>query len=207
MSAVVGPGCPMCAGEGPAGCPVCTVSAPLSGQRLAEIRAQLGDAQPATDDLLVSFGKSIADRREHDHANAGPDWDWFCLNLSGWLGDKSAPVLRRLLDAEARVAELETERHSTNEALDEVVRELRQPRVRPMPRPPRFDGVPDAVLEAALRDFVSAHLDYDMHKYIEAPEDGSPDRYPELTQELAKGLARAAEAAGFEAEPWAGGDR
>jgi hypothetical protein len=33
-------------------------------------------------------------------------------------------------------------------------------------------------LESALRMYV-AELDYDTHKYIESPEDGGPDRYPE----------------------------
>lgn len=90
---------------------------------------------------------------------------------------------QELTAAEARIAELE--------------------RVRSHP-PRRFDGVPADVLEAALRDFVCSHLDYDMHKYIEAPEDGSPDRYPELARELAKGLTLEAEAAGYEVEPWDG---
>jgi hypothetical protein len=80
------------------------VSAPLSGQQLAEIRAQLGDGRPAADDLLVAVAEQIRACREHDHASAGPDWDWFCLNASGWLGDKVPAVLRRLLDAEAHAA-------------------------------------------------------------------------------------------------------
>ena len=33
-------------------------------------------------------------------------------------------------------------------------------------------------VESALRMYV-AELDYDKHKYIMAPEDGGPDRYPE----------------------------
>jgi hypothetical protein len=76
------------------------VSAPLSEQQLAEIRAQIGDAQPATNGLLESFGKSIADRVGHDHTTQREDW--FCLNLAAYMGEKAAPVLRRLLDAESR---------------------------------------------------------------------------------------------------------
>jgi hypothetical protein len=76
------------------------VSAPLSERQLAEIRAQIGDAQPATNGLLESFGKSIADRVGHDHTTQREDW--FCLNLAAYMGEKAAPVLRRLLDAESR---------------------------------------------------------------------------------------------------------
>lgn len=78
----------------------------LSEQQRAAILAQLGDAQPATDALLVEFAEQIRDRREHDHTSAGPDWDWYCLNASGWLGDRAPTVLRRLLDAEAEVERL-----------------------------------------------------------------------------------------------------
>jgi hypothetical protein len=81
------------------------MSAMNQEQRTA-IQAQLGDAQPASDGLLESFGKAIADRSEHDH----PKWeDLFCMNLSAYMGERSAPVLRRLLDAEARVAALEAD--------------------------------------------------------------------------------------------------
>lgn len=86
----------------------------LSERQFAEIRALLGDARPATGELLTAFAEQIRDRREHDHGSAGPDWDWFCLNVSGWLGDKAPTVLRRLLDAEAEIeqprAELATAR-------------------------------------------------------------------------------------------------
>jgi hypothetical protein len=80
----------------------------LTEQQRAAIAALLGDAKPATDSLLLSVAEQIRDRREHDHESAGPDWDWYCLNASGWLGDKAPTVLRRLLEAEARVAALET---------------------------------------------------------------------------------------------------
>ncbi|WP_046508021.1 hypothetical protein [Streptomyces odonnellii] len=70
----------------------------LSPESRAVIAQQLGDAKPATDSLLVSFGKAIADRQDHEH----PKWeDLFCLNLSSYMGERAAPVLRRLLDAEA----------------------------------------------------------------------------------------------------------
>ncbi|MFF1416521.1 hypothetical protein [Streptomyces sp. NPDC058280] len=79
------------------------MSTSLSPAQRAAIAAQLGDAKAATDGLLVSFGKAIVDRREHEH----PKWeDLFCLNLSSYMGERAAPVLRRLLDAEAARDEL-----------------------------------------------------------------------------------------------------
>lgn len=78
----------------------------LSEQQLAEIAALIGDTKAATDGLLTEIAQQVKDRREHDHDRAA-DWDWYCLNASGWLGDRMPVVLRRLLDAEARVAVLE----------------------------------------------------------------------------------------------------
>jgi hypothetical protein len=40
------------------------------------------------------------------------------------------------------------------------------------------DELDPSRLESALRMYV-AELDYDTHKYIESPEDGGPDRYPQ----------------------------
>lgn len=76
----------------------------LTPEQRATIAALIGNAQPARNSLLTSLGESIRDRREHEH----PTWeDLFCLNLVSYMGERMAPVLRRLLDAEARVAELE----------------------------------------------------------------------------------------------------
>lgn len=86
---------------------------PLTAEQLVEITAHLGVARPATTDLILSIGQSIAERREHEHPRLVEDF--FCANLSGWMGDRMPTVLRRLLDAEAdnaqlraRIAELET---------------------------------------------------------------------------------------------------
>ncbi|MFJ2178932.1 hypothetical protein ACIOHE_39320 [Streptomyces sp. NPDC087851] len=101
----------------------------LTAEQRATVAAQLGDAKPATDNLILSFGTSVENRRKHDH----PQWeDLYCMNLSSYMGERVAPVLRRLLDAEdesirlrARVAELEIVRLDfvqahRNEALAEV---------------------------------------------------------------------------------------
>ncbi|MDX2749620.1 hypothetical protein PV413_03360 [Streptomyces scabiei] len=71
--------------------------------KLAEL---LGDAQPARNSLLLSFGKSVRDRREHDHTTQREDW--YCLNLAAYMGERTAPVLRRLLDAESRAERYRT---------------------------------------------------------------------------------------------------
>ncbi|MFI5973549.1 hypothetical protein [Streptomyces sp. NPDC051452] len=72
----------------------------LSAEQRATLAAQLGDTQPARASLLISFGKSVQGRREHDHTTQSEDW--YCLNLAAYMGERAAAVLRRLLDAEAR---------------------------------------------------------------------------------------------------------
>lgn len=47
----------------------------------------------------------------------------------------------------------------------------------------------DAV-ESALRGLI-ADLDYDQHKNMERPEDGGPDRYPELAREFLAAIVNA----------------
>jgi hypothetical protein len=72
----------------------------------ATIAAHLGNARPATAGLVASLATAVRDVREHEH----PKWeDLYCLNLTSYMGERMGPVLRRLLDAEARIAELETD--------------------------------------------------------------------------------------------------
>ncbi|SCD41320.1 hypothetical protein GA0115251_106953 [Streptomyces sp. TverLS-915] len=88
---------------------------PLPQALREQIAAQLGDAKPATDKVLTSLAASVADRRAHEH----PTWeDLYCLNLVSWAGERMAPVLRRLLDAEAEVTRL---RAALSAAADDVV--------------------------------------------------------------------------------------
>jgi hypothetical protein len=75
----------------------------LTPERLREIIAQLGDAKPATDEVLMSLAEAVSDRRGHQHP---AHEDIFCANLTGWMGERMAPVLRRLLNAEAEVTRL-----------------------------------------------------------------------------------------------------
>lgn len=79
----------------------------LTPEQRATLAEQLGDAKPASSGLLMSFGKSVQDRREHDHTTQREDW--YCLNLAAYMGEKAAPVLRRLLDAEAEIDRLRDE--------------------------------------------------------------------------------------------------
>ncbi|MFZ3558131.1 hypothetical protein [Streptomyces sp. BH055] len=81
----------------------------------AEIAAFLGDAKPASDGLLRQLAASVRDRLGHEH----PTWeDLYCLNLTSYMGERMGPVLRRLIDAEARVAELEATPLAWTERLD-----------------------------------------------------------------------------------------
>lgn len=73
---------------------------------VAKVAELIGDGKPASDGLIAQLGESVRDVREHEH----PKWeDLYCLNLVSFMGERMGPVLRRLLDAEARVAELEAE--------------------------------------------------------------------------------------------------
>lgn len=78
----------------------------LTPKQRATLAAQLADAQPASTSLITSFGKSVKDCRDHEH----PTWeDLYCLNLTSYMGERMAPVLRRLLDAETEVDRLRDE--------------------------------------------------------------------------------------------------
>lgn len=104
--------------------PVATSTMPgLLAEDRAAIAELIGGARPAVPALLVQLAESVRDRLAHDHSTQHEDW--FCMNLTSFMGERMGPVLRRLLDAEARVAELLAERHSTNEALDDAVQALR----------------------------------------------------------------------------------
>lgn len=132
----------------------------LISEQRDQIAELIGSAKPATDGLLLEMAQQIRDRREHDHSTAA-DWDWFCLNASGWLGDKAPTVLRRLLDAEARVAELEAERHSTNESLSEAAEQLRADR--------------DRIAELEKREAIVAEFVTKRAEYITAIRNCHPD--------------------------------
>ncbi|MGW2533545.1 hypothetical protein ACWCTD_03505 [Streptomyces sp. NPDC001499] len=90
------------------------MNAPMTPEQRKAITVQIGDVQPATDALLGTFAESVANVRNHEH----PSWeDLYCMNLTSYMGERMAPVLKRLLVAEseadqlrARVAELEAQR-------------------------------------------------------------------------------------------------
>lgn len=91
------------------------MNAPLPSSQREAIARQLGDVKPATDGLLASFAEAIANVRDHDH----PSWeDLYCMNLTSYMGERMAPVLRRLLDTEvaARRWHERTEEAETAEA-------------------------------------------------------------------------------------------
>ncbi|KOT47127.1 MULTISPECIES: hypothetical protein [Streptomyces] len=65
---------------------------------LAEL---IGDTtRSAGPDFLLRLGHTVKDCRTHDH---GASEDLFCGNLHGWMGERMALVVRRLLDAEAEL--------------------------------------------------------------------------------------------------------
>ncbi|MGW5928024.1 hypothetical protein ACWF2L_17510 [Streptomyces anulatus] len=96
---------PMPVGAGPV---------PMKPEQRKAVAVQIGDVQPATDALIGSFAESVANVRNHEH----PSWeDLYCMNLTSYMGERMAPVLKRLLDTEtenarlrAHVAELKAQR-------------------------------------------------------------------------------------------------
>ncbi|MFJ3949032.1 hypothetical protein ACIPXV_03035 [Streptomyces libani] len=74
---------------------------PLSRDNRAALAELIGDAAcPAPADFLLRLGHTLKDCRTHDH---GTGEDIFCGNLAGWMGERMALVMRRLLDAEAEL--------------------------------------------------------------------------------------------------------
>lgn len=74
---------------------------PLSKDNRAALAELIGDAaRPAPADFLLRLGHTVKDCRTHDH---GTGEDIFCGNLAGWMGERMALVMRRLLDAEAEL--------------------------------------------------------------------------------------------------------
>ncbi|MFB6875715.1 hypothetical protein [Streptomyces sp. NPDC056323] len=85
------------------------MTALMTPEQRKAIAHQLGDARPATDELLGSLAESVVDVRTHDH----PEWeDLFCMNLSSYMGERMAPVLRRLLDTEAELIKFRDQRNA-----------------------------------------------------------------------------------------------
>ena len=52
---------------------------------------------------LAGIRKAVQDIKLHDHERRE---DWFCMNLTGWLGERSGWLVARLDEAHAEVASL-----------------------------------------------------------------------------------------------------
>ncbi|MBQ1122590.1 hypothetical protein [Streptomyces sp. B15] len=112
----------------------------LTAEQRSGLTTLLGPGTPASPGLVLALAEAVRDRREHQHE---PREDLYCANLTSWLGERMAPVLRRLLDAEAeverlrqqqeRIAELEA-RPSRATVLWEAADRMRR----------EADGLPDA---------------------------------------------------------------
>ncbi|MDX3831342.1 hypothetical protein [Streptomyces europaeiscabiei] len=90
---------------------------PLTPEQRTALASFIGeDAKPAEIGLVLSLGESVRDAREHDHTTQREDW--FCMNLTSFMGERMGPVLRRLLD-------LEAEQQTLNEALSNAAEKLR----------------------------------------------------------------------------------
>lgn len=59
------------------------------------------EQRPATDLLLADLATCVKSVREHQHPERGEDF--FCLNLTSYMGERMAAVLKRLDDERAEV--------------------------------------------------------------------------------------------------------
>lgn len=93
--------------------------------------------RPATDLLLAQMRETVGEIQAHVHPKGTEDF--FCLNLTSWLGERMGPVLRRLADeqAEARswkdrntalADEFTAEAERLNAKVDELTAELAEAR-------------------------------------------------------------------------------
>lgn len=58
----------------------------------------LAQVLPASDLVVADMRRCAADVREHDHPRGE---DFYCLNLTAYMGERMAYVLRRLAESEA----------------------------------------------------------------------------------------------------------
>lgn len=72
------------------------MTGPLRPETLAALRELIGDVQPASDRTVAIIAATVAQRRDHDH-HAGGNEDLFCSNLTGWLGERTAYLISRLI--------------------------------------------------------------------------------------------------------------
>ncbi|MFI9012641.1 hypothetical protein ACIGZI_01245 [Streptomyces griseus] len=92
--------------HGPFPMPVGTKPVPMRPEQRKAIAVQIGEVQPATDALIGSLAESVANVRNHEH----PSWeDLYCMNLTSYMGERMASVLKRLLDTETENARLGAE--------------------------------------------------------------------------------------------------
>jgi hypothetical protein len=77
---------------------------PLTPEQRAALANFIGDAKAAETGMVLTLGESVRDAREHDHTTQREDW--FCMNLTSFMGVRMGVVLRRLADAEAEVERL-----------------------------------------------------------------------------------------------------
>ena len=151
----------------------------LTAEQRSAIASLIGDAKPASAMLLHAFGEAVRDCREHEHPKSE---DFYCLNLTAWMGERAGLVLRSLLDAEAesarlraRCAELEAERHSTNEALDDAVRELRARRSETATAPYKATPETRAQMRSALTKHHTTARSGSCENCGSVPEEWCPD--------------------------------
>ncbi|MET8291493.1 hypothetical protein ABZV80_40925 [Streptomyces sp. NPDC005132] len=101
-----------------------TIPAIPADERTA-LAALLGNAKTARDSLVQQLARTVRDCAEHDHTTQREDL--YCLNLISFMGERMAPVLRRLLDAEAEAERLNASlRHAVTTSAAAAIRSVHQ---------------------------------------------------------------------------------
>ncbi|MEV7011740.1 hypothetical protein [Streptosporangium sp. NPDC051022] len=66
-------------------------------------------SRASSDDMIEELATAFLDRLAHEHPKPGEGEDWYCLNLTSFMGERMGGVLVRLREAETEVNRLRTE--------------------------------------------------------------------------------------------------
>lgn len=77
----------------------------MDADRLTEIQRANGAHLPASDRLISELADVVRDLRQHERSGQARPGDLYSGNLHGWMGERMAQVLTRLITSESELAE------------------------------------------------------------------------------------------------------
>lgn len=60
------------------------------------------ESRPASNELIEDLARTFLDYRSHQHPQPGGGEDFFCLNLTSFMGERMGAVLARLREEMAK---------------------------------------------------------------------------------------------------------